>query len=348
MQNYKAHLILKGSSVKQALAMLNELSKDAILFVVDNNDKLIGSITDGDIRRGLLNDFSVDSIIDKIIQPKPHYVIKGQNDIYKIIKYRDENYKILPVLDEQSIIVDIINFRKIKSYLPIDAVIMAGGRGERLKPLTDLVPKPLLKIGKKPIMEHNLDHLITYGIVNFWVSVNYLGNQVEDYFGSGKNKNIKIEYVWESSPLGTIGAVSKINNFLHDYVLVTNSDLLTNIDYEQFFLDFVDSNADFSVATIPYNVNVPYAILETTDKIIKSFKEKPRYTYFANAGIYLMKRSIVKEIPINQPYNSTDLLDCLIKKNFNVRSFPLRGYWLDIGKHDDFNKAQEDINYIKF
>ena len=161
-------------------------------------------------------------------------------------------------------------------------------------------------------------------------------------------RNVKINYIHEDIPLGTIGAVSKISNFEHEYVLITNSDILTNLDYEQFFLDFVDSKADFSVATIPYNVNVPYAILETTGKVIKSFKEKPTYTYFANAGIYLMKKTIIKEIPINQPYNATDLLDCLIKNNFNVRSFPLRGYWLDIGKHDDFNKAQEDINYIKF
>lgn len=348
MQNYKAHLILTGSSVKQALAMLNELSKDAILFVVDNNGKLIGSITDGDIRRGLLNDFSVNSKIDKIIQPKPRFVIKGQNNIYEIIKYRDENYRILPVLDEQSIIVDIINFRKIKSYLPIDAVIMAGGRGERLKPLTDLVPKPLLKIGKKPIMEHNLDHLISYGIVNFWVSVNYLGNQVEDYFGSGENKNIKIEYVWESSPLGTIGAVSQINNFLHDYVLVTNSDLLTNIDYENFFLEFINQNADFAVLTIPYKVSIPYAVLETCDGNVKSFKEKPTYTYFSNGGIYLMKKEVLEFIPQNSFYNSTDLMETLIKNNFKVISYPFSGYWLDIGKHDDFDKAQIDINNFKY
>jgi dTDP-glucose pyrophosphorylase len=209
-------------------------------------------------------------------------------------------------------------------------------------------PKPLLKVGDKSIIKHNLDRLLSFGIDDFWISIRYLGEQIIENIGDGSSDNVKINYIHEDIPLGTIGAVSKISNFEHEYVLVMNSDILTNLDYEQFFLDFIDSKADFSVATIPYNVNVPYAILETTDKAIKSFKEKPTYTYFANAGIYLMKKAIIKEIPLNQLYNATDLLDCLIKNNFNVRSFPLRGYWLDIGKHDDFKKAQEDINYIKF
>ena len=348
MRSYKEHLILNGSTIKQALGVLNDLSQDAILFVVDVNNKLIGSLTDGDVRRGLLNDFTVENKIEEIIQPNPRYIRKGNYDIQKIIKYREEEYRIIPVLDDNDVIINVINFRYIKSYLPIDAVIMAGGRGQRLQPLTDTTPKPLLKIGNKPIMEHNLNRLAMYGIDDFWVSVRYLGDQIEGHFGSGKQKNINIEYVWENEPLGTIGAVSRIANFKHDYVLVTNSDLLTNIDYEQFFLEFIKQGADLAVLTIPYQVAIPYAVLETEDGEVKSFKEKPTYTYYSNGGIYLMKKEMTQLIPQSKFYNATDLMESLIQQNKKIISFPFSGYWLDVGKHEDFEKAQIDINNIKF
>jgi dTDP-glucose pyrophosphorylase len=348
LRTFKEHLILSGSTIKQALGVLNELSQDAIIFVVDSNLKLVGSLTDGDVRRGLLNNFTLDTTIDNIIQPNPRYVRKGECDIQKIIEYREGHYKVIPVLDEKDIVVNVINFRLIRSYLPLDAVIMAGGRGLRMQPLTDSIPKPLLKVGDKPIMEHNLDRLSLFGIDDFWVSVKYLGKQIESYFGSGKLKNISIEYIWENEPLGTIGAVSLIDNFKHDFILLTNSDLLTNIDYEQFFLEFINKEADLAVLTIPYQVNIPYAVLETKDGQVKSFKEKPTYTYYSNGGIYLMKREMLHFIPKGKFYNATDLMEYLIQKNYKVISFPFSGYWLDVGKHEDFEKAQSDLNNIKF
>lgn len=348
MRIYKDHLILSGSKVKEALFLLNELSQDAILFVVDKDDKLIGALTDGDVRRGLIKGFTIDSYIDEIIQDNPRYITKGENNLRKIIEYREGDFRIVPIVDEKHRVVNVINFRKIKSYLPIDAVIMAGGRGQRLQPLTDTTPKPLLKVGGKAIMEHNLDRLTLFGIDDFWVSVKYLGEQIENHFGKGNDKNIKIEYIWEKEPLGTIGAVSKINNFEHDYILVTNSDLLTNIDYEQFFLEFIKQEADLAVLTIPYQVSIPYAVLETKNGEVKSFKEKPTYTYYSNGGIYLMKKEMLNYIPKNSFFNATDLMEVLIKNNFKIISFPFSGYWLDVGKHEDFEKAHIDILNIKF
>jgi dTDP-glucose pyrophosphorylase len=347
MRQYNDHLILKGSTIKKALELLNELAPDSILFVVDNEDKLIGSLTDGDVRRGLLKNFTLGSIIDEIIQPNPRFIKKGENNIEKIISYRENMFRILPVVDDKMRVVNVINFRTIKSYLPIDAVIMAGGRGERLKPLTNFTPKPLLKIGDKPIMEHNIDRLASYGIDDFWVTVKYLGEQIINYFGDGKDKNIKIEYIREATPLGTIGAVSNIKNFEHDYILVTNSDLLTTIDFENFFLDFVKNQADLSVLTIPYHVSIPYAVLETKNGEIISLKEKPTYNYFSNGGVYLMKKDMLKYIPENTLFNSTDLIETLISKAYKVISYPFSGYWLDVGKHEDFEKAQVDINNLK-
>jgi len=285
---------------------------------------------------------------DEIIQPYPKYIRKGERDINRVIEYRENNYRILPVLDKADKIVNVINFRELKSYLPVDAVIMAGGRGERLRPLTDSTPKPLLKVGDKPILEHNLDRLRLFGIDDFWITLKYLGDQIESYFGDGHQKNIEIQYIYETEALGTIGAVSKIKNFGHDYVLVTNSDLLTNIDYEHFFLDFIKNEADFSVVTIPYAVDIPYAVLETNNGHVINFREKPTYTYYSNGGIYLMKREVLKHLPIEKHFNATDLMETLIKNGNKVISYPLAGYWLDIGRHEEYEKAQKDILNIKF
>jgi len=348
MRIYKDHLILSGSKVKEALFKFNELSPDAILFVVDQDDKLIGALTDGDVRRGLLKGFSIDSDVNDIIQKNPRYIKKGENNLEKIIEYREGDFRVVPVVNEDNQVVNVINFRKTRSYLPIDAVIMAGGRGQRLQPLTDTMPKPLLKVGEKAIMEHNLDRLALFGIDDFWVSVKYLGEQIENHFGTGKEKNIKIEYVWENEPLGTIGAISQIKNFEHDYILVTNSDLLTNIDYEQFFLEFIKQDADLAVLTIPYQVSIPYAVLETTKGLVKSFKEKPTYTYYSNGGIYLMRKEMLRYIPTDTFFNATDLMEELIKNELKVISFPFSGYWLDVGKHEDFEKAHIDVKNIKF
>jgi dTDP-glucose pyrophosphorylase len=349
MRNYTDHLMVTKSTIKEALTQLNKLAIDAILFIVTEENVLLGALTDGDVRRGLLKGISIEDTVGLIIQPNPRFIKKGERDINEVIKYRNQNFKVLPVIDDENKVVNVINFRFLRSYLPVEAVIMAGGRGTRLKPLTDTVPKPLLKVGNKAIMEHNVDRLAKFGIDNFWFSVNYLGEQIEEFFGSGKEKNLSINYVWEDTPLGTIGAVSKINNLKHEDILVTNSDILTNLDYEKFYLDFKKSNADLSIACIPYNVNIPYAVLEKGDDgFIKSFKEKPTYTYFSNGGIYLMKKSILSLIPKNSFFNATDLIDELISKNKKVVSFSLDGYWLDVGKHDDYKKAQIDIEKIKF
>lgn len=348
MNTYKKHLLQKGSTIREALTRLDFLAKDAIVFIVDGDNHLVGSLTDGDVRRGLLKGFSIDNLVNEIIQPNPKYIRKGERNINKVIEYRENNYRILPVLDKANKIVNVINFREVKSYLPVDAVIMAGGRGERLRPLTDSTPKPLLKVGNKPILEHNLDRLRLFGIDDFWITVKYLGEQIEDFFGDGHEKSIKIEYVYENEPLGTIGAVSKIKNFSHEFVLVTNSDLLTNIDYEHFFLDFLKKDADFSVVTIPYSVDIPYAVLETNNGHVLNFREKPTYTYYSNGGIYLMRRDVLKHLPIEKHFNATDLMETLIKNGNKVVSYPLAGYWLDIGRHEEYEKAKKDILTVNF
>ena len=346
MNNYNKHLLAKGSIIRKALERLDFLAKDAIIFIVDDKNMLVGSLTDGDVRRGLLKGYTIEDKVDDIIQPYPKFIRKGERDINKVIEYRENNYRIIPILNDSDEVVNVINFRETKSYLPVDGIIMAGGRGERLRPLTDNTPKPLLKIGDKPILEHNLDRLRLFGIDDIWITLRYLGEQIEAYLGNGNEKNVKIQYIYEQEALGTVGSVSQIRNFVHDYVLVTNSDLLTNIDYENFFLDFLKNDADFSVVTIPYHVNIPYAVLETSNGHVLSLKEKPTYSYYSNGGIYLMKRNLTEMIPIKKQFNTTDLMEQLIANGKKVVSYPLNGYWLDIGRHEDLEKARQDITSI--
>lgn len=349
MITYHKHLIKKSETIKAALKQLNELAADAILFVVDENHRLIGSMTDGDVRRGFLRGLTFDSKVEEFIQPNPKFLIKCKYSIEQVIDYRNQNFRIIPVVDDQRRIVNIVNFRFLKSYLPIDAVVMAGGRGVRLKPLTDVTPKSLLPVGTKSIIDHNVDRLISYGVDDFWMTLRYLGDQIERHFEKASAKNVSIRYVWEDAPLGTIGAVGNINDqeFNHETILLTNSDVLTNLDYEDFYLDFIKSGASLSVATVPYSVKIPYAVLETSNSHVLSFKEKPTYTYYSNAGIYLIKRDVLKLIP-DGFFNATDFMEMLLNKGHVVNSYPVRGYWLDIGNPEDYAKAQTDINHINF
>ncbi|WP_020536122.1 nucleotidyltransferase family protein [Lewinella cohaerens] len=346
MRNYKEHLIIRGSSLKQALSQLNELAKDAILFVVDEENKLLGSLTDGDVRRGLLKGYSSEDLVDVFVQEAPKYVSKSNYSLHEIIVLRENNFKVIPVVDTSMRVVNVINFRFQKSYLPMDALVMAGGRGSRLRPMTDKVPKPLLKVGDKAIIDHNIDRLKSYGVDDFHISVRYLGEQLEEHCTKTNTNGVKLHFIWEDEPLGTIGAASKVDRFHHDCVLVTNSDILTTLDYEDFFLDFLEKEADMAVATIPYQVNIPYAVMETTNNHVVSFKEKPTYIYYSNGGIYIIKKEVLSKIPKDTFFNATDLMEQVIQEGGKLVSYPIRQYWLDIGKPEDFEKAQNDIKHL--
>jgi dTDP-glucose pyrophosphorylase len=345
--NFGNHIIKKGTSLNDALFQLNKIVGEKILFIVDDKSTYIGSITDGDIRRGLIKNGSLDQKIESFHQEKSKFLSENNFDLNQLIELRENGYKVIPILDREKRIIDILNFNFYRAYLPIDAIIMAGGRGSRLSPLTDKIPKPLLKVGDKPIMEHNIDRLISYGIKDFWVSVNHLKEQIIDHFTESKNE-ISIRYIEEDQPMGTIGALSKVQAFQNKHVLVTNSDLLTDLNYEDFYLDFLKNDADISMVTIPYEVVIPYGVVEQDQNQVQGIKEKPTYTYYSNAGIYLMKRKVIASIPKNTFFNATDLIMYELSKKKKVISYPFSGYWIDIGKPEDFKRANSDFKYIKF
>ncbi|TDX84099.1 nucleotidyltransferase family protein [Epilithonimonas xixisoli] len=349
MDSFKEHLISKNQSVRETLIHLDKLASDAILFVVDDRNTLLGSLTDGDLRRGFIRGLGFENPITDFIQPNPKFIFDKEFNQERLKEFKDNLIKIIPILNKENQIVDVLNFRFRSTLLPLDAVLMAGGEGKRLRPLTETIPKPLLKVGEKPIIEYNIDRLANVGIENVYLSINYLGEQLEAYFGDGSSKNIKVNYLREEKPLGTIGSVLLVEEFEHEDVLVMNSDLLTNIDFADFYKSFKDSGADMAVAATSYHVDVPYAVLETDEnQNVKTLKEKPRYTYFSNAGIYIIKKKLLSMIPKGEFYDITDLMEKVIEMDHKLITYPINGYWLDIGKHEDFKKAQEDIKHIKF
>lgn len=343
-------IINQNATIMEALKRINDLSAEPamILFVVNDSNQLLASLTDGDIRRGLLDGFQLTDNLQKIMFKNFHY-IKDLKNINKIKKLKDLNLKIIPHITEDKKIIQLINLKEFKSILPIDVVIMAGGKGVRLNPYTNDIPKPMLELNKKPIIAHNIDRLISYGVKNFYISVNHLKEQIKSYCDKNyEDKDLNIGYVEEHQPLGTVGSVGLINDFENDDILVINADILTNIDFEDFYTNYKDFHDDMSVATFNVKVDIPYAVLETKEKRIKSFIEKPTYTYYSNAGIYLLNKKFVKLIPQNKPYDTIDLIEEMIKSNKKVSHFPIRGYWLDIGTAQNYSKAQDDIKFIRF
>ena len=342
------HFISKDKTLLEALEQINSFyNEPLVLFVVDDEGHMVGTLTDGDSRRALIAGASVNDKAEKIMHRSFNYLkVENISDVKEIKKQKELKMKLVPVLDSEWHIVDIIDLDKFKTRLPIDAVLMAGGKGERLRPLTEKTPKPLLPVGEKAIIDHNVDRLISYGIQHINVTVNYLREQIEEHYKEPRG-GVRIQTVREPKYLGTIGSVKFVQEFFNDNILVMNSDLFTNIDYEDFFLHFEQHDAEMSVAAVPYNVSIPYGILDLDGRNIQGLLEKPKYNYYANAGIYLIKRKALEEIPHDDFFNATDLVEKLIAEGKKVIRYPLNGTWIDIGNPQEYQRAKDFVSHLK-
>ncbi len=341
-------IIHKDRNIEDALRIfptIKDISR-IILFVVNDNEQVIGTLTDGDVRRSLLQNGFVNKTVGEICN-KVFDSVTDTDQYIDLRKYREQDIKIIPVLDKLGRLTSVIDTSKMKAKLPLECMIMAGGRGKRLSPLTDNVPKPMLLLGNKPIIEHNIDLLISFGIQKIYISVKYLGQQIVDYFGDGSAKGIEIEYIWEEEELGTAGALALVENFESEHVLLMNSDLFTNVNFEAMYLTMLHHEADMVVASSEFKINIPYAIFETQGSQVMSFKEKPSYIYHSNGGIYIMRKDIIKSIPRNQFCNITDVMDQLISSGGKLVYDPIVGFWIDIGKPVDYQQAQAFVKYFE-
>ncbi|WP_294620133.1 nucleotidyltransferase family protein [uncultured Bacteroides sp.] len=342
------HIISQQRTLLDALKRINDIrTAPLVLFVVDEQNRMCGTITDGDIRRALIRGLNVDDEIFKGMHRNFNFLRKGEtDDVANLHRQHEMKMRLVPVLDAEDRICEIVNLEKYRNRLPVDAVLMAGGKGERLRPLTEKTPKPLIKVGDKCIIDYNIDRLLTYGINRISVTVNYLGEQIERHFQE-EREGVKIATVREPEYLGTIGSIKFVKAFYNDTVLVMNSDLFTNIDYEDFYLHFCQHDADMSVAAVPYVVKVPYGVFNLEGRDIKGVLEKPTYSYYANAGIYLIKKACLGLIPENVFFNATDFMDKLIATRHKVIRYPISGFWIDIGQHDELARAKEMVKHIK-
>lgn len=346
--NDNKHIITSDITLIDALRTINNLAPEPlVLFVIDANNHMVGTLTDGDSRRALIAGASLAETVDKVMHRNFNFLRRGVNDdVRHLHEQRAMKMKLVPILDDEGRIVDIVNLEKYITRLPIDAVLMAGGKGERLRPLTEKVPKPLLEVGGKSIIDHNVDRLISYGVKHVNVTVNYLAEQLENHFSTPRD-GIKIRTFREPKFLGTIGSIKFVDTFYNDTILVMNSDLFTNIDYEDFFLHFKMHDAEMSVAAVPYNISIELGILDLEGRNIKGLMEKPKYSYYANAGIYLIKRRALDEIPDDTFFHATHLVERLIAQGKKVIRYPLNGTWIDIGTPQEYERAKDLARHFK-
>ena len=285
------YCIPQTATIREALSRINDISGSAqMLFVLNELQQVVGALSDGDIRRGLIAGHELAESVDYIMFRNFRFLRDDNMNIEQLREFRELKLPVVPVLDKEGRLTDIINLLKQKSMLPMDAVIMAGGKGERLRPLTLKTPKPLLLVGSKAIIDHNVDRLIAYGVKNISVTVNYLAEQLEEHYREPR-QDVHIQCVREPKFLGTMGAVRLVKGFHNDIVLVMNSDLFTDIDFEDMYLHFIENKADMSIAAVPYTVSIPFGICDLDGRDVKGIVEKPTYNYYANAGIYLIKKS---------------------------------------------------------
>jgi dTDP-glucose pyrophosphorylase len=347
MNPYKDILLHKDATIKEALEVIDRGAM-RIAIVLDEDDRVVGTLTDGDIRRGLLDGLTLTSTIENLYFKEP--TLASVNDSKELIiqkAIRKQIYQI-PVVDDQGRLVTIEEISKLlKTTAKTNRVIlMAGGLGTRLRPLTQELPKPLLKVGNRPILETIIENFAKYGFVNITISVNYKADMIKEYFKDGSHLGVNIDYIQEDKRLGTAGALSLIKERPQEPFFVMNADLLTNVNFEH-LLDFHMS--EHSVATMcvrEYDYQVPYGVIETQGSHILSIQEKPIHKFFVNAGIYILSPQVFEYIPQNEFYDMPTLFEDLIRDNLKSVSFPIHEYWLDIGRMSDFEQAQNEYSEI--
>ena len=345
MSKWKQSVLKPSDTMGKAIKVLDR-EQLRIIMVSDKEYKLLGTITDGDIRRGLLNDLTLDSPLSKIMFSKP--IIAGVEDsksaIFSVMKANGIMH--IPILSNDRKIIGIetlenlINAKKYNN--PV--FLMAGGFGTRLDSLTKETPKPLLKLGKKPILEIILEQFVAAGFKDFYISTHYKPELIRRHFGDGHNWGVSIKYIHEKEPLGTAGALALLPDNLPNLpIIMMNGDLLTKINLRSLMDFHNEHHGEATMCVREYNYTIPYGVVNVKDQQVISIEEKPVQNYFVNAGIYVLNPQIISNLKkkvsyLDMPY----LLEQIIKKKDKVNMFPIHEYWLDIGQIDQYEKAKID------
>ncbi|GIQ69988.1 alcohol dehydrogenase [Xylanibacillus composti] len=347
MNSWTNILINPNTSILQVMKTIDDGAMQ-IALVVDEHTRLLGTVTDGDIRRGILNGQELHSPVSSIMNRRPLTVNIGKSKQAVFAMMKKKHCRQIPVLDDEGRVVGIelldqfIRSRQSNNFV----VIMAGGLGTRLKPLTDECPKPLLHVGNRPLLETIIENFIDQGFYRFYVSVNYKADMIKDYFGDGAKWGVEIQYLHETERLGTAGALSLLPEKPKEPILVMNGDLLTKINF-QHLLDFhQEQTATATMCVREYNYQIPYGVIKMDQDRLIGIEEKPVQKYFVNGGIYVLSPEALGYVPVNQYYDMPTLFDLLISQGNKTTVFPIREYWMDIGRMDDFNRANGEYSEI--
>lgn len=345
MSKVTPHLISSEQSIREALGRINVLPGGKMTLIVVNEDgTFLGTLTDGDIRRALLAGVVIDEHCSAAAHIPAKAINQGEVNVEMIKSLRTAGLNIIPIIDANGRPVDLIDFTAQTNILPLRALLMAGGKGERLRPLTLTRPKPLVEIEGRAIIDYNIEALAKFGISSVTVATGYMSEMLEEYFAIPRH-GIKVECVKETFPMGTIGAATLLELDDKGETLVMNSDLLTTASFEEMYLHHRRTNADITVAAIPYQVSIPFAILDTDGPYITGLEEKPVNSYYANAGIYIFSNKLLNILPHDKRTDATDLIEQAISLGKKVSYWPLSGTWIDVGTPSDFAHASELIKH---
>lgn len=337
------YLVTPNTTLKKTMAVIDASGK-RLSVVVGKDNKFLGIISDGDIRRALLGDYGLDSPIQNIYQKEPLFLEKGKmpEDLLVLAKTRNISY--VPVIDANGLFIELIDILSIKHKNKV--VIMAGGLGERLRPLTETTPKPLLKVGDKPILETIIGHLIKQKFDNFTLCVNYKAGMIMDYFGDGSRLGTNISYVAENKRLGTAGALSLIEEQLDEPIIVMNGDILTGLDFIAMLKNHITSQAVATVGVKQHEIQVPYGVVESEGEIISRLTEKPKHKFHINSGIYVINPELLQLVPKDTFFDMPTLIQQAMTNKDKVIKHNVNGYWLDIGSPEDYLKANNSFHEI--
>ncbi len=346
---WKKTMLSPEATIKDALRVIDSEGL-RVALIVDLKQKLLGVVTDGDIRRSLLKGKNLEAPLIDVMNSSP---LTAPIDAEKseLISVMNENDLLFIPLLEGDVLVGLETLHGALVDKPTylnPVFIMAGGFGTRLRPLTDNCPKPMLKIGDKPILETVIRSFIKAGFVNFYISTHYLPEHIQRHFGNGSELNVNINYVHENSPLGTGGALGLLPADLpKDLPLIMiNGDVLTNVDFQRLLEFHNDNDADATMCVREYDYQIPYGVINGEGNKITSMVEKPIQRFFVNAGIYVVSPRVIHSVPANHKIDMPTLLEQHMNERENVLMFPIHEYWLDIGRMDDFNRAQVDIHTL--
>lgn len=336
-------MVTPNKSIREAIVAIDKVGMGLALVVNDDN-KLLGIVTDGDIRRAILKNMSLETVVKEIMNTDYTFVTKQYSSVLVENLFYIKPIKQIPVLDDNMRVMDIITYDElyIKPLKENYVLIMAGGLGTRLMPLTYDMPKPMLKVGAKPILETIIEQLKSYGYVNILLSVNYKSEVIKNYFQDGTAFGVNINYIEEKNRMGTGGAIKLAEKYLQCPFFVINGDILTKLNFES-FMEYHNSHKNcITIASRKHELQIPYGVIEVNDHKVVNLKEKPVYHYFINGGLYCLEPETINYIPKEEFFDITSLISILLKENKNIGSFPIREYWMDIGQMNDFQQANLD------